>query len=90
MLHNCQLFTINKYCEGMTELNRSNYISLVGEIIGIYENQGERFVKLRYDPGYVDISLQEIQDVYLGDKVTVDSDLTIKKISPQTEENTTI
>ena len=74
----------------MTELNRSNYIRLVGEIIGIYENQGERFVKLRYDPGYVDISLQEIQDVYLGDKVTVDSDLTIKKISLQTEENKTI
>ena len=74
----------------MTELNRSNYIRLVGEIIGIYENQGERFIKLRYDPGYVDISLQETQDVYLGDKVTVDSDLKIKKISPQTEENKTI
>ena len=90
MLANYQLFTINKYCEGMTELNQSNIISLVGEVVGMYENQGERFFKLRYDPGYVDISLQEIQDVYLGDKVTVDSDLTIKKISPQTEENKTI
>jgi len=74
----------------MTELNHSNIISLVGEIVGVYENQGERFAKIRYDPGYVDIALQEVQDVYLGDKVIVDSDLKIKKISPQTEENKTI
>ena len=74
----------------MTELNHSNFISLIGEIVGVYENQGERFVKIRYDSGVVDLSLQEVQDVYLGDKVTVDSDLTIKKMSPQTEENKTI
>ena len=71
----------------MKELDRSNFISLVGEIISVYENQGKRFVKIRYDQGYVDLSLKEAQDIYLGDKVTVDSDLTIKKKNLEKKNN---
>jgi hypothetical protein len=57
-------------------------ISLSGEIVGIYEKEGNRFAKIHYDHGFVDVTLQENKDdVYLGDKVIIDSDLKIKKIT---------
>lgn len=70
----------------MSENNHSNIISLTGEIVGIYEKEGNRFVKVHYDHGFVDVALQEDKDVYLGDKVIIDSDLKIKKITPKSVE----
>ncbi len=70
----------------MSENNHSNIISLTGEIVGIYDKEGNRFVKVHYDHGFVDVALQEDKDVYLGDKVIIDSDLTIKKITPKSVE----
>jgi len=70
----------------VSENNHSNIISLTGEIIGIYDKKGNRFVKVHYDHGFVDVALQEDKDVYLGDKVIIDSDLTIKKITSKSVE----
>ena len=87
MHNNWQLFLISKLNIIVVEENHSNIIGLRGEIVGIYEKEEKRFAKILYEEGFVDISLNDIQDVYLGDKVIVHSDLTIKKIDPQTEEN---
>jgi hypothetical protein len=63
-------------------------ISLSGEIVGIYEKEGNRFAKIHYDHGFVDVTLQEDKDdVYLGDKVIIDSDMTINKITHKSEES---
>lgn len=70
----------------MGEISHSNSISLKGEIVGIYDWEGKRFIKLRYDKGFVDISVKEETEVYLGDKVLIDTYLDIIKISPLEEE----
>lgn len=69
----------------MVEKDYSNIINLTGEIVSIYEKEGKRLVKLKYNQGFVDVSFQDIKNVYLGDKVIIDSNLTIKKISPLEE-----
>lgn len=62
-------------------------ISFYGKVAGIYEKEGASFVKIHYDSGFVDLELNDVTDIYLGDKIIVHSDLTIKKILPQPEEN---
>lgn len=69
----------------VVEKDYSNIINLTGEIVSIYEKEGKRLVKLKYNQGFVDVSFQDIKNVYLGDKVIIDSNLTIKKISPLEE-----
>ena len=70
----------------MVENDQLNIINLKGEIVGIYDQGGKRFIKLRYEKGFVDISIQDETEVYLGDKVVVDSSLEILQISPYEEE----
>ena len=70
----------------MAENNQFNIINLKGEIVGIYDREGKRFIKLRYEKGFVDVSIQNGTEVYLGDKVTVDSSMEIIQMSPYNEE----
>ncbi len=67
--------------------NPSNIISLYGEVAGIYEKSGNCFIKLLYNSGIIDIALKDVENIYLGDKIIVHSDLTIKKIITQPEES---
>lgn len=67
----------------MSNDNFSNTISLLGEVVSIYEKDGIQYAKLHYDPGYVDIIFQEIHDVFLNDRVIVSSKLEVEKISTQ-------
>ena len=62
-------------------------ICLYGEVAGIYEKGGTSFIKLHYESGFVDLALSDVSDIYLGDKIIIHSDLTIKKILTQPEEN---
>ena len=67
----------------MSDLNNTNTISLLGEIVSIYEKDGIQYAKIHYDPGFVDVILQEMQDVFLNDRVVVNSRLDVKSISQQ-------
>jgi hypothetical protein len=67
--------------------NSSNITSFYGEVAGIYEKDGNHFIKLHYNSGFIDIALKDVENIYLGDKIIVHSDLTIKKIITQPEEN---
>lgn len=67
----------------MSNPNDSNIISLLGEIVSIYEKDGIQYVKIHYDSGFVDVVFQELQDVFLNDRVVVNSKLDVQSISPQ-------
>lgn len=71
----------------MVENDQPNKISFLGEVISIYEQDGKSFAKIHYHPGYVDVTLQESHEIFLGDKVVVDSKLQIKKILVQPDDN---
>lgn len=67
----------------------SNITSFCGEVAMIYEKDGNHFIMLHYNSGFIDIVMKDVENIYLGDKIIVHSDLTIKKIIPQPEENKT-
>jgi hypothetical protein len=67
----------------VSDLNNSNIISLIGEIVSIYEKDGIQYAKIHYDSGFVDVIFQELQDVFLNDRVVVNSKLDVQSISPQ-------
>ena len=69
----------------MSENNYSNIISLLGEIVSIYEKDGIQYAKIHYDPGFVDIIFQEMQDVFLNDRVIISSRLEIENISTKVD-----
>jgi hypothetical protein len=65
--------------------NEANTICLLGEIVSIYEKDGIQYAKIHYDPGYVDLIFQEVQDVFLNDRVVVHSSLEVESISTNIE-----
>lgn len=69
----------------MPETNESNSLILLGEIVSIYEKDGIQYAKIHYDPGFVDIIFQEIQDVFLNDRVIVNSRLDVQNVSTKIE-----
>lgn len=71
----------------MVKNDQPNKISFFGEVVSIYEQDGKSFAKIHYDPGYVDVTLQGSHEIFLGDKVVVDSNLQIKKILVQPDDN---
>ena len=71
----------------MSDHNDSNIISLLGEIVSIYEKDGIQYAKIHFDPGFVDIVFQEVQDVFLNDRVIINSKLDVKSISPHISDN---
>ena len=54
--------------------------------MGIYDQDGKRFIKLRYNKGFIDINIEDDADVYLGDKVKIDSCMDKIKMSHCEEE----
>jgi len=71
----------------VSDLNDSNTISLLGEIVSIYEKDGIQFAKIHYDSGFVDVIFQEMQDVFLNDRVIINSRLDVESISSQIDDN---
>ena len=66
----------------MSDFDTSNTISLVGEVVSLYEKDGIQYAKIHYDSGFVDVKFQELQDVFLNDRVVVNSKLDVQSISP--------
>lgn len=65
----------------------NSYIyELTGEIVEIYEKDKNKFAKVKYDAGYIDICIDKIRDAHLNDKITVTSDILVKSIKPRVEE----
>ena len=71
----------------MSVQNDSNTIRLFGEVVSLYEMDGIQYVKIHYDPGFVDVVFQELQDVFLSDRVVISSKLEVESISTSVDNN---
>lgn len=60
-----------------------NKLCLLGDIVSIYESEGIQYAKIHYEPGFVDVVLKDIQDVFLNDRVQIDAFIEVKDISQQ-------
>ena len=69
----------------VVDLNQSNKIMLSGLVTSIYEKENVQYVKIHYESGFVNIRLNTTQDIYLNDRVVINSKLNVESIEPQTE-----
>ena len=53
-----------------------------GEIVEIFEKEGEQFAVVKFNSGFMKISIRDAEETHLGDKVVIDADLDITKVSP--------
>ena len=67
----------------MSDHSKSNTINLLGKIVSIYEKDGIQYAKIHYDPGFVDVVFQEVQDAFLHDRVVIYSRLDVESITTQ-------
>ena len=58
-----------------------------GEVVEIIDEAGNQKAKILTAPQYLEVVLEENNDIHLGEKVSVDSKITINKISPLIEDN---
>lgn len=58
-------------------------VNVAGEIVEIFDSEGQKTIKIHVDPHFLDVALQNKDDIYLGDKVSLDVEITVKKVSLQ-------
>jgi len=63
-------------------LHSTKTILLDGEIVEIIEEGGNQKAKILTNPQYIEVILETHNDIHLGEKVTIESEVTIKKITP--------
>jgi hypothetical protein len=66
--------------------DRSQPVSLVGEVVEILEGPGQRTAKVAVLPSnLLDIPVEKAQDTHLGDSVVIDARVTIRRVQPAPE-----
>ena len=61
-------------------MNQKENLSLTGEVVEIYEKDGKRVAKIRFNPGFVEVPIDELRDTHLNDKITINSKIKIERI----------
>ena len=61
-------------------LTNSTQNVLAGEIIETYEKEGRRIAKVALKSCHIDISMDSFPDLHLGDTVTLEADISVKKV----------
>jgi len=57
-------------------------IILNGEVVEIIVEAGNQKAKILTSPQYLEVVLEENNEIHLGEKVILDSEITIKRIAP--------
>lgn len=60
---------------------------LTGEIIEIYERNKMKFAKIKFDPGYMDICIDKIDDAHLNDKLVINGQIQIIGLAQNVDED---
>ncbi len=66
----------------MNNIKSNQSFCFNGEIVEILDKDGERIAVVKFVPGFIKISMRETEDAHLGDKVVIDADLNVTKVSP--------
>lgn len=61
-------------------MNKKENLSLTGEVVEIYEKDGLKVAKIRFNPGFVEIPINDLRDPHLNDKITINSIIQIERI----------
>lgn len=61
-------------------MNQKENLSLTGEVVEIYEKDGQKVAKIRFNPGFVEIPIDDLRDTHLNDKITINSKIKIERI----------
>ena len=64
----------------MQESSQIDTIKIEGDIIEIYEQEGKSFAKIQYCPGFIEICIDELNELHLNDKVLLEVRLSIENI----------
>jgi hypothetical protein len=88
------------FCEGTTfainnkiislsvsSMNQKENLSLSGEVVEIYEKDGFKLAKIRYNPGFLEIPINDLRDAHLNDKIIINSSIKIESITHNLEDN---
>ena len=70
----------------MQEFNTQDTINVKGEIIEIYEESGKSFAKIQCCPGFIEVCIDELEELHLNDIVTLKVKLQINKIESNFDE----
>lgn len=57
-------------------------IILNGEVVEIIDEAGNQKAKILTSPQYLEVVLEENNDIHLGEKVIIETEITIRRIAP--------
>jgi hypothetical protein len=66
------------------ETGKPQPLTFRGEVVEIFEKQGLRFAKIKFEPfSVLDVAAECFEEAHLGDGVVIDARITIDKIKPE-------
>jgi hypothetical protein len=74
----------------VSSMNQKINLSLSGEVVEIYEKDGFRLAKIRFNRGFVEVPIDDARDAHLNDKITINSSIRIESITHKIEDNLNI
>jgi len=57
-------------------------IILNGKVVEIIDEAGNQKAKILTSPQYLEVVLEENNDIHLGEKVIIETEITIRRIAP--------
>ena len=54
---------------------------LNGNIVGIYEKDGNKIAKVKFDSGFIELVIKSPEDLHLGDGIKIKGSFKIEEIS---------
>ncbi len=66
------------------EPGKNQPLSLRGEVVEIFEKQGQRYAKITINSrNILDVPAGSIEEAHLGDHVIIDASVTIERVKPE-------
>ncbi len=66
----------------MTADEQNTRVELSGEIVETFEKNGARYAKIVLKPCHLELTLDAVTDLHLGDEVAVEASITIECVRP--------
>jgi hypothetical protein len=68
-------------------MNQKENLSLTGQVVEIYEKDGSKLAKIRFNAGFIEIPIDDLHDAHLSDKIIINSSIKIERIIHNLEDN---
>jgi len=71
----------------MTIEKNTRQIAFSGTVVEMFKDSNGQFGKILLHPAYINIAMQDLKDVHLGDSLAVSMDYIVRKCTPSDEKN---